>query len=133
MGLGIGHGLNDDAQECRKREQMALVHKARVFHAVGNSDHIEGRGQRVTVGWYFTRDEAFAGARGNGVYGGDVSIEERNEQVVQFLDAEGYPIPGEAYILGEQLWTAEKAQRSLRESARAKLTAEEWAALGLPR
>jgi hypothetical protein len=126
MGLGIGHGLNDDP------ERRATIRTATVHRVVGNTDLTEGRGASFTLGWFLDHGTATRFADGRGVMGTAAYIESKTEQVVQVVDGAGQPIAGECYILGEQLWTPEKAASEARQRALAKLTPEDRRALGLP-
>ena len=127
MGLGIGHGLNDAAPERKATIRTATVHRV-----IGNTDLTEGRGSSFTLGWFLDHGAATRFAQGRGVMGTAAHVESRTEQVVQVIDGAGLAIDGESYILGEQLWTPEKAAGEARQRALAKLDAEDRRALGLP-
>jgi hypothetical protein len=127
MGLGHGHGLNDDSPERRATIRTASVHRV-----IGNTDTTEGRGRSFTLGWFLDHGPATRFAQGRGVMGAPAEIESRTEQIVQVVDGAGRPIEGECYILGESIWTPEKAANKAVQEALAKLTVEDRRVLGLP-
>lgn len=120
-------GPNDDSTARRATIRTATVHRV-----IGNTDTTEGRGRSFTLGWFLDHGAATRFAQGRGVMGTPAYIESRTEQIVQVVDGAGRPIEGECHILGEQLWTPEKAANKARQDALAKLTIEDRRVLGLP-
>lgn len=58
------------------------IENVRLFEVVTNSDLCEGRGSRVSLGWFINKVSAKERARGAGVFGTDANIEEKSKWVL---------------------------------------------------
>jgi len=100
-----------------------------VYEVVTNSDLTEGRGHRVSLGFFLDEAVARRFAEGKGLMGSDAEIEMRHETVVRvngsFLRREGG-----SFILGEKISTEAVTRKELlRQQALMKLTDDEREAL----
>ena len=102
----------------------AVVEERMVHEVVTNSDTTEGRGTRVSLGYFLDLTQANEAAHGKGVWGSDARVESGTRKVV-IVDVD------HVYLLGEILLNKAALTAQARQRALDKLSAEDRQALGI--
>lgn len=98
---------------------------------ITNSDLTEGRGQRVSLGWFLHQLDAQERARGAGVLGTDAIIERSEQWVLRYKACTVHGSREVIHIVGTEVIVHYVDPEVLRQRALAKLTPEEIKLLGL--
>jgi len=107
------------------------IENVTLYEVVTNSDTCEGRGYAVSLGWFTSKADAKAMAKGQGVWGTDADIKEKSKWVILYTI---YNLGNErevAHLVGESVVIEYIDPKIRRKRALEKLTAEDKEALGL--